>query len=75
MYSKVKKGVIDMKFIEMAIHYQNIASTKKEAVKNFERSCTICCNRGLHLDCDRCPISTVHNMTIAVLDDINKSKK
>ena len=63
-----------MKFIEMAIHYQNIASTKKEAVKNFERSCTICCNRGLHLDCDRCPISTVHNMTIAVLDDINKSK-
>ena len=74
MYSEVKKGVIDMKFIEMAIHYQNIASTKEEAVRNFERSCTICCNRGLHLDCDRCPISTVHNMTIAVLDDINKSK-
>ena len=43
-----------MKFIEMAIRYQNTASTKEEAVKNFERSCTICCNRGLHLDCDRC---------------------
>lgn len=63
-----------MKFIEMAIHYQNIASTKEEAIKNFERSCTICCNRGLHLDCDRCQVSAVHNMTMAVLDDINKSK-
>ena len=64
-----------MKFIELAIRYQNAASTKEEAVKNFERSCNICCNRGLHLDCDRCQVSVVHNMTIAVLDDLEKGQK
>lgn len=64
-----------MKFIELAIRYQNAASTKEEAVKNFERSCNICCNRGLHLDCDRCQVSVVHNMTIAVLDDLDKGQK
>jgi hypothetical protein len=64
-----------MKFIELAIRYQNAASTKEEAVKNFERSCNICCNRGLHLDCDRCQVSVVHNMTIAVLDDLEKDHK
>ena len=64
-----------MKFIELAIQYQNAALTKEEAVKNFERSCNICCNRGLHLDCDRCQVSVVHNMTIAVLDDLEKCHK
>ena len=64
-----------MKFIELAIRYQNAASTKEEAVKNFERSCNICCNRGLHLDWDRCQVSVVHNMTIAVLDDLEKDHK
>ena len=64
-----------MKFIELSIRYQNAASTKEEAVKNFERSCNICCNRGLHLDCDRCQVSVVHNMTIAVLDDLEKGQK
>ena len=64
-----------MKFIEVAIRYQNTASTKEEAVKKFERSCNICCNRGLHLDCDRCQVSAVHNMTIAVLDDLEKGHK
>lgn len=58
------------KFIEIGIQYQQNSISKEEANKMFLQSCNICCNRGLHLDCDRCQIAMVHNMTIAVLDEL-----
>lgn len=63
------------KFIEMGVKYQQNSLTKKEANKMFLRSCNICCNRGLHIDCDRCEISAVHNMIIAILDDRERGEK
>lgn len=58
-----------MKFIEIAIRYQQNSSTIEEATKMFNRSCDICCLRGLHLDCDHCQIEAVHKMTVSILSE------
>ena len=62
------------KFIEIGIQYQQNSSTKEEANKMFLRSCNICCNRGLHIDCDKCEIAAVHELTIAILDDLHQNE-
>lgn len=50
---------------------QNLANsiTKADARKAFEWSCKCCCERGMHLDCDRCAIAVCYRNTIAIMDD------
>ena len=54
-----------MKFITIGVYYQQTACSKEEANKRFAHSC----NRGLHIDCDRCEIAAVHDMTVAYFND------
>ena len=42
-----------------------------DANKSFEHSCNCCCHKGMHLDCDRCAISAVHNMVVACFEHLN----
>ena len=59
------------KFEQIGINYQHNARSIADANKSFEYSCNCCCNKGMHLDCDRCAISAVHNMVVACFEHLN----
>ena len=56
------------KFEQVGINYQYDADTPQRAKRAFQHSCTCCCNKGIHLECDRCNIATVHNIVMAYFD-------
>lgn len=60
------------KFEQIGINYQYDAGSKQEARKSFARSCHACCNRGLHLECDKCAIAQTHTIVISIFDDMEK---
>ena len=45
------------KFEQVGINYQHEATTKEDANRSFKYSCDCCCNRGMHIKCDRCAIA------------------
>lgn len=62
------------KFETIGVNYQYDAGNIFEANKAFKRSCECCCNKGIHLDCDKCSISVVHQLVVANFNDRNKKK-
>lgn len=56
-----------IKFEQIGVNLQNESETIKEAQSKFSRSCEICCNRGLHIECERCAIAVAHKLTFAAL--------
>lgn len=56
------------KFMQRGIEYQYEATSTEVATKAFKTSCRICSTRGIHLECDRCGISTAHNSMMLILD-------
>ena len=56
------------KFEQVGINYQYAAESKAQALRSFDYSCACCCHRGMHLDCDRCAIATVHKMVVATFE-------
>lgn len=63
------------KFEQIGVNLQNESDSVKEAQGKFSRSCEICCNRGLHIDCNRCAIAIAHKLTIAALVPENNKKE
>jgi hypothetical protein len=59
------------KFEQVGINYQYDAASKEEADKNFAYSCRCCCEKGIHLECDKCNIAFVHNLVIACFGNGN----
>lgn len=55
------------KFEQVGVNMQYEASTKEMAQRKFSRSCECCCNKGLKIECNRCSISTVHQLVMAIL--------
>ena len=53
------------KFEQTGVNMQYGSATKEMAINKFSRSCECCCSKGLHIDCDRCAIETVHKLVIA----------
>lgn len=53
------------KFEQIGVNMQYEALTKEIAIKKFSRSCECCCNKGLHIECSRCSIATVHQLVMA----------
>lgn len=64
-----KVGNIMTKFEQRGILFQQTSRTKEEAQSKFAHSCDVCCNRGLHIDCDRCGIAVCHKLTISILEN------
>lgn len=60
------------KFEQVGVNYQYEAESKRQANRSFEHSCNCCCQRGMHLDCDRCAIACAHNMVIAAFDSMEQ---
>ena len=53
------------KFEQVGVNMQYDSTTKEIAQKRFARSCECCCNKGLHIKCDRCAIEITHKLVIA----------
>lgn len=62
------------KFEQVGVNYQNDAESKEQANRSFRYSCECCCNRGLHIECDRCAIAVAHNLTIAAFENKKVAK-
>ena len=62
------------KFEQVGINYQYSANSKEDAGRNFRYSCRCCCERGMHIDCDRCGIAVVHNLVIAAFESKEVAK-
>jgi hypothetical protein len=56
-----------IKFEQIGINKQQTAETKAEALKYFNTSCSICCYRGIKLNCDKCAIKVAHELTISIV--------
>lgn len=53
------------KFEQIGVNMQYEADTVEMAQQKFSRSCDCCCNKGMHLNCDRCSIAIVHRLVVA----------
>jgi len=62
------------KFEQVGVNIQYDAPTKEIAIKCFARSCDCCCKKGMHINCDRCAIETVHKLVIATFESREESK-
>lgn len=51
------------------------SQTVQQAVKNFEISCKICCNRGICISCDRCAIAATHENIVAAIKDAEEVRR
>ena len=59
------------KFETIGVSLQLEAESKIQAQKRFEHSCDICCRYGIHIECDRCAIQTIHNQVSEVLVNVS----
>ena len=57
------------KFEQVGINHQYDAGSKDDAIKAFKHSCNVCCNRGMHIQCDKCGIACVHNLVVATFEE------
>ena len=56
------------KFEQIGVNMQYDSVTKEIAQQKFSRSCECCCNKGLHIRCDRCAIETTHRLVMATFE-------
>lgn len=56
------------KFEQVGVNFQYDAASKSEANKSFRYSCRVCCERGMHIECDRCAIAIAHDTVVAAID-------
>lgn len=57
------------KFEQIGVNMQNDSCSVEEAQGKFTRSCEICCNRGLRINCERCAIAVAHKLTVAAIKE------
>ena len=53
------------KFEERGITFQEEAFDAEDAKRKFDISCTICCNQGRQITCERCLINNAHKQIMA----------
>ncbi len=59
------------RFEEIGQQLQLESLSKAEAKSRFKKSCDLCCNRGNHIDCDRCAIASCHRMVLETFDEMS----
>lgn len=61
-------------FERIGREWQESAMNTFQAQKSFRRSCEICCERGYHIDCDRCEIRAAHERQLDVLKFLRQER-
>lgn len=62
-------------FLNEGVNRQLNSTTETEADKNFKISCRICCNRGIHMDCEHCPIASANEQQKSAILDARKIER
>lgn len=62
-------------FERKGCEFQLDSQTVPQAVKNFEYSCEVCCNRGIRISCDRCAIAVTHENVVAFILDVEEERR
>lgn len=57
------------KFEQIGINRLYDCSNKANLNSTFSHSCNCCCNKGMHLECDKCAIAYTHSLLMAIMDD------
>lgn len=63
------------RFEQIGVERQRSCDSKAEAIRVFEKSCDICCGKGMRIECDRCSISYAHSLVVAYFDEQEIAKK
>lgn len=61
------------RFENIGVARQYEAKNKREAEREFERSCDFCCNRGMHIECTGCCINFAHDLMVNYFDTKRKA--
>lgn len=64
----MKEGATVTKFEQIGVEFQHEAASKHEANRSFRYSCRVCCERGMHIECDKCAIAATHAITVAAFE-------
>lgn len=56
-------------FEARGVEFQYNSHNIHEAEKAFKKSCNKCATRGMHIDCDRCAIASVHGDILTILNE------
>lgn len=64
-----------MFFFDTGIQKQLNSVTETECNRNFYISCSICCKRGYHMECDKCPISSAYEQQKSAILDARKAER
>ena len=57
------------KFEQRGVMHQYEAVDAEDAKRKFRISCDICCNHGMHIDCEKCAIANANSLVMAVFAD------
>lgn len=52
------------KFEKEGVDRQREAANVREAKRAFAFSCALCCNKGRHLNCEKCAIADAHEFVM-----------
>lgn len=58
-----------LKFEQVGVNRQYNSDSTDEANALFNNSCTLCCMKGIHLDCKHCAIEAAHALVVAIFTD------
>ena len=56
------------KFEQVGVEVQYDARSTEEASRSVQDSCRVCCERGMHIECDRCAIAATNAILVAAFD-------
>lgn len=62
------------KFEQIGVNRQYNSDSIDEANSTFNNSCTLCCMKGLHIDCRHCAIEAAHALVVATFADKENNK-
>ena len=57
------------KFEQIGVNIQLDSISKSDALRRFNHSCTLCCHKGMRINCDSCAIAATHRQLIAIFND------
>lgn len=62
-----------MAFFENGADIQYQSTSIRQADKNYNKSCNLCCSIGLRMRCEMCPIEGAHATVVATLAKLNST--
>lgn len=58
------------KFESVGCAIQYGSKSVEDADERLERTCTLCCERGLRIECDRCAVTVAHELTVSAIQTV-----